>query len=95
VNIYDVILRPITTEKVYRLRPEGKYAFEVAPKANKHEVKAAVEKAFEVNVVAVNMINIPPKRRRVGRRWIVSQPQRRKAIVKLAAGQSIRALETA
>jgi large subunit ribosomal protein L23 len=95
VNTYDVILRPLTTEKTYALRPQGKYAFEVSPRANKHEVKAAVEKVFEVSVVAVNMINMPAKRRRVGRRWITSQSQRRKAIVKLAAGQTIRALETA
>jgi large subunit ribosomal protein L23 len=95
VNVYDVIKRPLTTEKTYGLRKRGVYAFEINLRANKLEVKQAVEKVFEVSVVSVNVENRPAKRRRAGRRWIVSQPPMRKAFVKLAAGQSIRALESA
>ena len=94
MNVYDVIRRPLTTEKTVGMRPQGTYAFEIAPSANKHEVKQAVQKIFDVSVVAVNILNLPVKRRRAGRRWIVRQAARRKAFVKLASGQSIRALET-
>ena len=95
MNIYEVIRRPLTTEKTYGMREQGKYGFEVPPDATKIEVKQAVERLFEVNVEAVNVINVPEKRRRAGRRWIVSQPAKRKAVVRLAQGQSIRALESA
>lgn len=94
MNAYEVIKRPLSTERAYGLRSQGVYAFEVHPDANKLEVKQAVEKVFEVKVVSVNMVNEPAKRRRSGRRWIVKQPPTRKAFVKLAAGQSIRALES-
>jgi large subunit ribosomal protein L23 len=96
MNVYEVLRRPLTTEKTYGLRDSmNAYSFEVHPDANKLEVKYAVEKIFEVSVVSVNVINVPAKRRRAGRRWIVRQAPRRKAVVRLAAGQSIRALETA
>ena len=94
MNVYDVIRRPLATEKTYGMRPQGVYTFEIAPSANKHEVKQAVQRIFDVSVVAVNIVNTPVKRRRAGRRWIVRQPARRKAFVKLASGQSIRALDT-
>ncbi|MHB0875884.1 MAG: 50S ribosomal protein L23 [Anaerolineae bacterium] len=95
MNVYEVLRRPLTTEKTYGMRALNAYAFEIHPDANKLEVKYAVEKIFEVSVVSVNVINTPAKRRRAGRRWIVRQAPRRKAVVRLAAGQSIRALETA
>lgn len=94
MNVYDVIRRPLATEKTYVMRSEGTYAFEIHPDANKHQVKEAVEKVFEVDVVAVNVMNIPGKRRRAGRRWIVSRAPMRKAVVRLASGQTIRALES-
>jgi len=93
VNTYDVLKRPLITEKTAGGRVAGIYAFEIHPDANKHQVMQAVEKIFEVNVVSVNVINSPAKRRRAGRRWSVRQPARRKAVVRLAAGQTIRALE--
>lgn len=95
MNLYEVIRRPLTTEKTYGLRGENKYVFEVHPAASKIEVKRAVETLFEVDVAAVNVINVPEKRRRAGRRWIVSRPAKRKAVVRLVEGQSIRALESA
>ncbi len=94
MNLYDVIRRPVTTEKTFAMRAEGKYAFEIHPDATKIEVKQAVESIFEVDVEAVNVMSMPAKRRRAGRRWIVSQPAMRKAIVRLVAGQTIRALES-
>jgi len=94
VNIYEVIRRPLATEKSYSLRSDDKYVFEIHEDATKIEVKQAVEALFDVSVEQVNVLSVPAKRRRAGRRWIVSRPAQRKAVVKLAAGQSIRALET-
>lgn len=94
MNIYEVIRQPLTTEKTYGMREEDKYVFEVHADATKIDVKRAVESLFEVDVEAVNVINVREKRRRAGRRWIVSQPAKRKAVVRLAPGQSIRALES-
>ena len=94
MNMYEVIRRPLTTEKTYGLRAVNAYAFEVHGRATKHEVKQAVEKIFDVSVVSVNVINLPAKRRRAGHRWIVRQQPRRKAVVRLAPGQTIRALDT-
>ena len=84
MNMYEVIRRPLTTEKTYSLRAANAYAFEVHHDATKHEVKQAVEKIFDVSVLSVNVINVPAKRRRAGRRWIVRQQPRRKAVVRLA-----------
>ena len=86
MNVYEVLRRPLITEKTTGLRPLRAYTFEVHPHANKLEVKQAVENIFEVSVVSVNVINVPAKRRRAGRRWIVRQAPRRKAVVKLAWG---------
>lgn len=94
MNLYEVILRPLTTEKTVGMRDQRQYVFQVRPEANKHEVRQAVERIFEVDVDGVNVINIPAKRRRAGRRWIISRPPMRKAVVTLAPGQSIRALES-
>jgi len=94
VNIYEVIRRPITTEKTYGLREQGVYVFEVHQDATRIEIKQAVEALFEVDVESVNLTRVPPKRRRAGRRWIISRPEQRKAVVKLVPGQAIRALES-
>lgn len=88
MNPYQVLKRPIVTEKTTLQGEEGRYTFEVHPEANKHQVKDAVEKIFEVTVVAVNIISVPGKRRRYGRH--LSSPHSwKKATVKLAQGQSI------
>lgn len=84
----QVLLRPVITEKSMMEANAGRYTFEVAPGANKHEVKDAVEGAFKVNVLAVRVLRVPGKMRRVGRR-IGARPDRRKAIVRLAEGQKI------
>ncbi|MDR7522130.1 MAG: 50S ribosomal protein L23 [Armatimonadota bacterium] len=88
MNYYAIIRRPILTEKSLRGNEGGKYTFEVAPEANKLEIKQAVEGIFSVRVRKVNVINIPGRVRRRGRHTFVA-PGMRKAIVTLAAGQKI------
>ena len=60
----DIIIRPIVTEKSYRLEDEGKYVFEVAPSANKTQIKIAIEQIFDVKVDSVNTMNRKGKTRR-------------------------------
>jgi len=85
--------RPLITEKNTALhQPQGKYAFEVAREANKYQVKQAVEKAFNVKVIAVNVMTVPGKRQRVGRQLVLTQPQK-KAIVTLKPGDKIEFFE--
>ena len=92
MHVYEVLKRPVVTEKTTLQAEEGRYTFEVDLRANKHQVKEAVEKVFGVDVVSVNVVNMPGKRRRYGRH--VSKPQRwKKATVKLAEGQSIEFFE--
>ena len=88
MHVYDVLRRPIITEKMTLLQGQGKYAFEVAPTANKIQIKEAVETAFNVTVTAVNTMSVKPKRRRVGKSWGMT-PQWKKAIVTLAPGQRL------
>ena len=92
MNLYDVIRRPLVTEKNTNLQTLGKYAFEVSSSANKMQVKQAVEKAFKVKVKAVNIMNISGKRRMLGRRQIVT-PSWKKAIVTLLPGEKIELFE--
>ena len=63
-NPRDVILRPIVSEKSYNLIDEGKYTFEVDPRATKTEIKLAIEKIFNVKVSSVNTLNKTGKTRR-------------------------------
>jgi large subunit ribosomal protein L23 len=88
VHPYEVLRRPIVTEKSSLQGERGRYTFEVHPQANKHQVKEAVEKVFDVKVVAVNIITVPGKRRRYGRHLSSPHPWK-KATVRLAEGQSI------
>ena len=64
MHIYEVLKRPLQTEKMMYLRDLRQYAFEVDERANKTQVKEAVETIFKVNVVAVHVMNQPAKRRR-------------------------------
>ncbi|WP_456476151.1 50S ribosomal protein L23 [Oceanithermus sp.] len=89
---YDVILEPVLSEKAYGGYAEGKYTFWVHPDATKTEIKNAVEAAFKVNVVQVNVMNVRGKKKRLGR-FEGKRPDRKKAIVKVAPGQKIEALE--
>jgi large subunit ribosomal protein L23 len=89
---YEIIVRPLITEKSMKLVDEGKYTFEVKQGANKVEVKKAVEELFKVDVTAVNMMNTQRKRRRVGK-YEGLRPAVQKAIVTLAEGQKLDVFE--
>lgn len=89
---YEVLRRPVITEKGTELQAQGKYAFEVARDANKPQIKQAVEKAFKVKVTAVNVVMVRGKERRVGRRQVLTQPWK-KAIVTLQPGDKIELFE--
>lgn len=84
----DVILKPVVSEKSYGLIDENKYTFIVDPRANKTEIKQAVEAIFEVKVVSVNTQNRRGKRKRRG--VVVGQRANvKRAIVTLAPGEEI------
>ncbi|MBI3363231.1 MAG: 50S ribosomal protein L23 [Chloroflexi bacterium] len=93
MNRYDVLRRPIVTEKsTYQSGKLGQYAFEVAPRATKAQIKDAVENIWNVQVARVNVLVAPRKRAkrgRYGRRTVVRSEQYKKAIVTLAPGQTI------
>jgi large subunit ribosomal protein L23 len=92
MNLYEVLRRPLITEKSTMLQAEGKYAFEVVKTASKPQIKQAIEKAFKVEVTAVNVVTMPGKKRRLGRRELPSHPWK-KAIVTLKPGDKIEFFE--
>ena len=85
---YDKIFAPVITEKTAGLEQEGKYVFKVDVRSNKTEVKQLIEKIFNVKVEKVNIMNIHPKDRRVGR-YSGKTNRYKKVIVKLAEGNTI------
>lgn len=91
MNPYNAIIRSIDTEKTrYQASELGQYTFAVARSTNKIEIKRAIEAIFDVDVVNVNMANVPAKvSRRRGRRRVVRRPQWKKAIVTVAEGQRL------
>lgn len=89
-----ILKRPIVTEKSTILGETGRYTFEVDRNASKHDIARAVEWAFDVKVVKVNTMKVPGKVKRYGRRPS-KQPDWKKAIVSLAAGDSIQLFEGA
>ena len=82
MNLLDVIKRPVITEKSMLAMDEKRYTFDVDTRANKTLVKQAVEAAFDVEVKDVNVINVRPKFKRVGK-YAGYTKKRRKAIVTL------------
>jgi large subunit ribosomal protein L23 len=84
----DVLIKPVISEKSYRLVDDGKYTFLVAPDANKTQIRQAVEQVFRVKVTGVNTINRPGRRRRTRYGW-GKRPDTKRAIVTLAAGERI------
>lgn len=88
-HMTDVLKKPVLTEKTMTLQAnENKYTFDVDVNANKVEIKQAVEAMFGVKVESVNVMNVKPKTKRMGR-YEGKTNRRRKAIVKLAEGNSI------
>ncbi|MCL2736082.1 MAG: 50S ribosomal protein L23 [Propionibacteriaceae bacterium] len=84
----DILLAPVVSEKSYTRIDENKYTFLVAPDANKTQIKIAVEKVFNVQVLQVNTVNRLGKKRRT-RNGFGRRPDTKRAIVTLADGQSI------
>ncbi len=92
MQLFEVIRRPLVTEKNTSLQAVGKYAFEVDRDANKVQVKQAVEKAFKVTVTGVNMMSVRGKEKRVGRKQVPGSPWK-KAVVTLKQGDKITIFE--
>ena len=88
-NIYDVIRKPMVTEKGTRLKEEmNKIILKVDPEANKLEIKAAVESVFKVKVKEVTTMNFKGKKKRLGQRQGVRSDWK-KAVVTLAEGEKV------
>lgn len=93
MNPYNVLVKPLLSEKSNRLRENGnKYSFQVTLKASKVDVKSAVEKMFEVKVVGVTTTVLRGKVKRRGNN-IVKLPNTKKAVVTLAEGAKIALFE--
>jgi large subunit ribosomal protein L23 len=95
-SIYDVLRRPILTEKsTHQYAKLNQYVFEVDKNANKSMIKEAVETIFDVKVVRVNTMVVPAKRSRraLSRRVLVRKSAYKKAVVTLAAGDTIGVFE--
>ncbi len=95
INHYNILRQPVVTEKSYTATgAANQYTFRVDRKATKPQIKAAVEAIFDVDVESVQVINVPgkPKRRglHMGRR-----SGYRKAVVRLAEGQTLEAADEA
>ena len=91
LDAYSTIIRPVVSEKSTVLGEQGKYVFEVAPDANKIQIKHAIEEVFankKVQVLTVNILRVPGKERRRGRSVGMTRSWK-KAIVTLRAGQRL------
>lgn len=94
MDTYEVIVRPLETEKAYIQRELGQYVFMVNCKANKAQISRAVEEIYNVNVQSVNVMNMPAKINHTrGRRMVTRRAPWKKAVVTLAPDESIEALE--
>ena len=90
LHLYDIIVRPIVTEKSNMLSEQlNKYVFEVAPEANKRQIKEAIETIFDKKVRKVNTLVMPAKRGMRGRKTYLRSKQWKKAIVTLEPGETI------
>ena len=92
MHLYEVLRRPLITEKNTGLQEHRKYVFEVAKEANKPLIKDAVELAFKVTVTQVNVMNVRGKEKKFGGR-IVATPSWKKAVVTLKEGDKIQFFE--
>ena len=92
VNSFDILRRPIVTERSTLLQEKGRYVFEVSPASTKHQIKWAVEEAFDVTVVKVNTMNVRGKSKRIGPRTARTRSWR-KALVTLGPGDTITIFE--
>lgn len=88
MNRYDILFAPIITEKTADMEQNGKYVFKVDVRANKTQIKQAIEDAFHVKVESIRTMNHHPKDRRVGK-YVGKTNRYKKAIVTLAEGNTI------
>jgi large subunit ribosomal protein L23 len=88
VDLTQVLLAPVVSEKSYEQVSAHKYTFKVHPDAHKTQIRQAVEQAFDVRVVNVNVLKVQPKPKRRGL-FKGTKPGWKKAIVKLAEGDTI------
>ncbi len=94
MHIYEILKRPIVTEKTMTATDEqNRVTFEVDLRANKLQVKEAVATAFKVNVVDVHILMMPAKTARRGKQIRIRQTKWKKAVVTLAPGSSIQLFE--
>ena len=97
MEITEVLRHGIVTENTMKLQEQNKYTFKVALKANKIDVRRAVEELFNVKVVSVNMMRMPGKAKMFRRKGAAPRPQEarewKKAIVTLKPGYTIDALK--
>lgn len=89
LHLYDVILRPVVTERSQIMAEAGQYVFEVSLDANKRQIKEAVEAIFDKKVLKVNTLIMPAKRGMRGRNEYWRSKQWKKAIVTLAEGEKL------
>ena len=92
MDTHRVLIKPAITEKSTLLQESGKYTFHVNLKANKVEVKEAIERNFDVTVLDVNITKLHGKRKRYGQRF-TKQPDIKKAVVTLQSGDRINLVE--
>jgi large subunit ribosomal protein L23 len=90
----QILIKPVVSEKSYNQITENRYTFRVHADAHKTQVRQAVEELFDVKVVAVNIVKMPPKPKRRGM-IKGTKPGWKKAIVELKAGDKIEIFEGA
>ncbi|MDJ0515335.1 MAG: 50S ribosomal protein L23 [Okeania sp. SIO2F4] len=88
-DLVDIIKNPVVTEKATRLMELNQYTFDVDPRATKPMIKEVIEQLFEVKVTGINTLNLPRKKRRVGK-FMGFKPRYKRAIVTLEDGEPIR-----
>ena len=92
-SVYNVIIRPVVSERTFDLMGQNKYTFEVAKDAPKEEIRDAVEKIFNVHVTKVNTMNVRGKMKRVRYQAGMTRSWK-KAVVTVAEGESIEIFAT-
>ncbi len=82
--LYEILERPVITEKTVKLSMDGRYTFRCKPSANKPEIKRAIEEAFDTRIASINTLTVKGKTRQVGRARKGKTADYKKAIVTLA-----------
>ncbi len=94
MNLHDILIKPIITEKTTMLMGEGKYTFQVPLNVNKIQIRQAVETIFKVKVAKVATIRVQGKVKRMGK-YVGKRSDYKKAIVTLKEGETIEFFEGA